>query len=195
MTDSRTSTDEIINTASPMDGTLPVPGHTVENGSGASPDGDVLSAITAERDDLRDQLQRVAADFANFRRRSDEERAMVRLDSNRMLLLQVLEVLDDFQRALGAIPEEHRDSGWVAGVAMIEKKFQTLLERAGVTPVDTLGQPFDPALHEAVATQPGSSDQVVAEVYRTGYRLGDRLLRPAMVKVGDLPSDTNPESQ
>jgi molecular chaperone GrpE len=146
-----------------------------------------IDALIAERDGYLDQLQRTAADFANFRRRTEQERAMIRQLANRDLLLHVLDVMDDFGRALAAVPEEQRESGWVSGTAMIEKKLYGVLERAGVRPIEALGQPFDPALHEAVAGDPGSDGSTVVEVYRQGYRLGEGLLRPAMVKVGNRP--------
>jgi molecular chaperone GrpE len=85
------------------------------------------------------------------------------------------------------MPEDEKNSAWVQGVQMIEKKLTGLLEREGVTPVAALGQPFDPAVHEAVATEAGSKDNVVVEVYQTGYKHGQGLLRPAVVKVGDKP--------
>ncbi|HET8523501.1 MAG TPA: nucleotide exchange factor GrpE, partial [Thermomicrobiales bacterium] len=87
-----------------------------------------------------------------------------------------------------ASPEHPADKSWVDGISHIERKFAGVLERAGVTPIDALGQPFDPAIHEAVATEPGSTGSTVTEVYQTGYRLGQSLLRPAMVKVGDATS-------
>ncbi len=146
-----------------------------------------LDLLRVERDEYLEQLRRTLADFANFRRRTDQERAVVRQLANRDLLLQIIDVQDDFGRALGAIPEDQRANGWVSGTAMIEKKLQSLLERAGVSPLEALGQPFDPALHEAVASDPGSSGELVVEVFRTGYKLGDQVLRAAMVKTGDAP--------
>ena len=86
---------------------------------------------------------------------------MIRQLANRDLLLHVLDVMDDFGRALAAVPEEQRESGWVSGTAMIEKKLYGVLERAGVRPIEALGQPFDPALHEAVASDPGSDGSTV----------------------------------
>jgi molecular chaperone GrpE len=85
---------------------------------------------------------------------------------------------------VGASPEQPADKSWVEGISHIERKFAGVLERAGVTPLEALGEPFDPAMHEAVATEPGSDGSTVVEVYQTGYRLGQSLLRPAMVKVG-----------
>jgi len=148
---------------------------------------DQLRQVTAERDEYLDQLQRSRAEFINFRRRTESERMLLRPLVTRDVLAQFLPVVDDFKRALAAIPPAERESGWVKGVAMIEAKLNGILERAGVTPVEALGQPFDPALHEAVATEPGTDGSTVVEVYQPGYRLRDLLLRPAMVKTGAAP--------
>ena len=80
------------------------------------------------------------------------------------------------------------DSSWSQGIVNIQRKFAGVLEKAGVVQIESLWQPFDPAFHEAVATDPGSSGSHVVEVYQNGYRLGSQLLRPAMVKVGDPPA-------
>jgi molecular chaperone GrpE len=146
-----------------------------------------LETLRAERDEYLDQLRRTMAEFANFKRRTDQERALVRQLANRDLLLQIIEVQDDFERALGAIPEDQRENGWVSGTAMIERKLNAVLERAGVSQMAALGQPFDPSLHEAVASDPGSSGEQVVEVVRTGYKIGDQVLRAAMVRTGDKP--------
>jgi len=146
-----------------------------------------LEKLRAERDEYLEQLRRTLADFANYKRRNEQERAVVRQFANRDLLLQIIDVQDDFQRAIGAIPEDQRENGWVSGTAMIERKLNAVLERAGITQLDALGQPFDPALHEAVASDPGSSGEQVVEVFRNGYKLGDQVLRAAMVRTGDKP--------
>lgn len=150
---------------------------------------DQLAVVMAERDEYLDQLQRSRAEFANFRRRNDQERAMVRQIVGRDVLSQFLPVIDDLDRALAAIPESERQSGWVQGVSLIQTKLNGTVERLGVTKVDALNKPFDPALHEAVATEPGTSGSHVVEVYQNGYRLGDLLVRPAMVKTGDAPPE------
>lgn len=151
-----------------------------------------LAAIAAERDNYLDQLQRTLAEFANYRRRVDQERIQARELATRDLLRQLVPILDDLQRALGSTPEDDRETAWVQGVQLIERKLVSLLEREGVTPIDAVGQPFDPALHEAVASDPGSGGQTVVEVYQPGYRHRNNLLRPAMVRVGD---STSPKSQ
>ncbi len=146
-----------------------------------------LTRITAERDNYLDQLQRSMAEFANFRRRTEQERTQLRETAAKGLLSQIVPVLDDFQRAIAAMPEED-NSPWSQGIVNIERKLAGVLERSGVELVESLWQPFDPALHEAVATEPGSAGTHVVEIYQNGYRLGTQLLRPAMVKVGDPPA-------
>jgi molecular chaperone GrpE len=153
----------------------------------ATLEGVDVARLVAERDEFLDQLQRSRADFANFRRRTDGERAALRQLANRELLLQIVPVLDDLGRALASVPPDQAETGWVRGTQMIAKKLADALARFGVTEIEAVGQPFDPALHEAVATDPGSTGEMVVEVYQTGYRLGDGLLRPAMVKTGSKP--------
>lgn len=144
-----------------------------------------LATLTAERDSYLDQLKRSLAEFANYRRRVDQERAQARELATRDLLRALVPIVDDFQRALTVVPDELRNHPWVQGVHLIERKLVALLEREGVAPIEALGKPFDPGLHEAVATEPGSTQNIVVEVYQKGYRHGQHLLRPAMVKVGD----------
>jgi molecular chaperone GrpE len=169
----------------------PTNGKATTNGeNGAVPVAEIdVEALTKERDDLLDQLKRSVAEFANYRRRVDQERFQIREIASRDILGQVLPVLDDLQRALASVPEQDEEQPWVQGVRNIERKLAGLVERSGVTPVEALGQPFDPAVHEAVATEPGSTQNIVVEVYQNGYKLGQSLLRPAMVKVGDRPEE------
>jgi len=157
------------------------------DGNGAAPPeavGSDVAAVIAERDGYLDQLQRSRAEFANFRRRTELERAQIREVANQALLAQLLPVLDDFRRALAAVPEAERDAALVHGLSLIERKFWGVLERAGVAPIEALGKPFDPAEHEAVESVPGTAADTVVGVYQDGFRLGQTLLRPAMVKVG-----------
>jgi molecular chaperone GrpE len=147
---------------------------------GPGPD---LEAVVAERDRYLDQLQRTAADFANYRRRTEQERAQQRLTANEQLLREIVPVLDDLQRGLGALPADEQDSKLAEGMRWVEQKFLSTLKKHGVTPIESLGQTFDPSVHEAVEADPVGGDTVVA-VYAPGYRLGEGVLRPAMVKVG-----------
>jgi len=136
-----------------------------------------------------DALQRERASFINYRRRTDQERAELTQYATSNLLKKLLPVVDDFDRALAAIPaEERKDNRWVEGVELIARKLHAILEQEGVEPIEALGQPFDPNLHEAVAFEEnpdGSGDHqdTVSDVFSKGYKLRDRVLRPAMVKV------------
>ena len=142
-----------------------------------------LDAVVADRDRYLDQLQRTAADFANYRRRIEQDRAQQRLAANEQLLREIVPVLDDLQRGLDSLPPDQQESKLAEGMRWVEQKFLTTLKKHGVTPIESLGQSFDPSVHEAIEADPAGGDTVVA-VYAPGYRLGDGILRPAMVKVG-----------
>lgn len=144
-----------------------------------------LDTIRAERDSYLDQLQRSVAEFANYRRRNEQERSQLAAMVRKDVLAQFLPVIDDFERALAAIPDDEQSKGWVTGLQMIDTKFRGILERADAEIIDPVGQPFDPSRHEAVATEPGTTGSTVVEVYQKGYAIGDLLVRPAMVKTGD----------
>jgi molecular chaperone GrpE len=143
-----------------------------------------IESLAAERDQLVDQLQRSVAEFQNYRRRQDADRLRLREIATQDVMRSVLPLVDDLQRAIAAIPEADRETGLAAGITAIERKFLGILERNGVTPVGGVGESFDPALHEAVATDESGVQTHIVEVYQTGYRQGDIVLRPAMVKVG-----------
>ena len=133
--------------------------------------------------------QRAAADFANYRRRVDEERERSQF-TNALLIGKLLAVLDDFDRALETVPHD-TDEGWVDGVRLVERKLRILLEAEGVTQIEALGQPFDPNLHEAVVheeTADHPDNMVIGELQR-GYRLRDRVLRPSLVRVANNPKE------
>jgi molecular chaperone GrpE len=158
---------------------------------------EVIEKLIAQRDEYLDQLQRSRAEFINYRKRTEAERLKLGELFTSNTLSQFLPVIDDFDRALDAVPQDKSDSGWVSGLTMIHTKLQGLLERAGVKEVDGVNAPFDPAIHEAVASEPGTSGDHVVEVYQKGYKLGDTLLRAAMVKTGnkpDEPTETNTEN-
>ena len=161
----------------------PAPPAAGEPESGPPADGIDLETALTERDHYLDQLQRTAADYANYRRRTEQERAQQRLAANEQLLREIVPVLDDLQRGLAALPPDERESKLAEGVRLVEQKFLNVLRKHGVTPIESLGQPFDPAIHEAVEADPAGGNTVV-DVYVPGYRLGDGVLRPTMVKVG-----------
>jgi molecular chaperone GrpE len=138
----------------------------------------------------RNNWHRSAADFANYKRRNDEERATLTQFANALLIGKLLAVLDDFDRALENVPAEAHDP-WVEGVRLTERKLRGVLESEGVVPIDAVGQPFDPNLHEAVVhedTAEHPDNQVIGELQR-GYRLHDRVIRPSLVRVANNPKE------
>ena len=153
-----------------------------------------VEALVAERDAALARAeehlalaQRAQADYANLRRRTAEERVAMLGLANEILLAKVVGLADDFDLAIEHVPDEARDTAWLEGIAAIDRKLRALLESEGVTPIEALGRPFDPALHEALSHVPGSGrpeDEVIAEL-RRGYRIRDRVLRPALVAVSD----------
>lgn len=137
-----------------------------------------------ERDELRDRLLRKSAEFDNFRKRVERERRDFAEWAAADLVGEVLAVVDDFERAL-AVEAPPEAQAYRAGVELIHRQLLDLLKKRGVTPVDTVGATFDPHVHQAVAydESPGVPEgQVIGEL-RRGYRLGERLLRPALVRV------------
>jgi molecular chaperone GrpE len=139
----------------------------------------------------RNNWHRSAADFANYKRRTDEERTTLTQFSNAILIGKLLSVLDDFDRALESVPAEEAGDPWVEGVQLVERKLRNVLESEGVTPIEAVGQPFDPNLHEAVVhedTADHPDNQVIGELQR-GYRLHDRLIRPSLVRVANNPKE------
>ncbi len=137
------------------------------------------------RDEWQDKYLRAAAEFANAKRRAELRASNDIWAAQGRILANILPVLDDFERAFGAVPEEEQDSSWLEGFALIRRKLQGVLDREGVSEIKAEGQPFDPALHQAVLMEEAEEAEsgVVLEVLQTGYQLGGRVLRPSMVKV------------
>ena len=156
-----------------------------------------IEGLTRERDEYLAALQRERAEFVNFKRRTAEEReAMLGLAAEG-LIRKVLALADDFDLALEHRPEAGLDDGWVEGITAIDRKLRQLLESEGVTPIEASpGLDFDPREHEAVANVPGTGrpgGEIVDEL-RRGYRLRDRVIRPALVGVATgsgTSNDTN----
>ena len=150
----------------------------------------VLDETREQSDEHLRGLQRTAADFSNYRRRVDQDREGLSQFSNALLIGKLLSVLDDFDRALETVPPGTNEA-WVDGVRLVERKLRGLLEAEGVREIEALGQPFDPNLHEAVVheeTADHPDNQVIGELQR-GYRLGDRVLRPSLVRVANNPKE------
>lgn len=145
-----------------------------------------LAKVAAERDEFLAALQRERAEFTNFRQRTSKEREQERGLAGLDLITKVLALADDFDRAIDSRPAELADSAWADGIANIDRKLRSLLESEGVSAVEAKpGTAFDPRDHEAIASIPGTGlpDGVIAEEIRRGYRLRDRVIRPALVAV------------
>ena len=142
-----------------------------------------LEELRARADQNLASWQRSAADFANFKRRVDEDKRF----AERYLLQDLLPVLDEFERAWASLPSELRHLSWIEGILAVHQKLGFALQRHGVTPIEAEGKEFNPLEHEAVLREEGvdpvEQTRVVAELQR-GYRLHDRVLRAALVKVG-----------
>lgn len=126
---------------------------------------------------------RAEADFQNYKRRTEQEREELRRFGNVSVIINLLPVLDDFERAFASLDSHLAGLSWFDGMLLIYRKLRQLLENAGVRQIETEGQTFDPRYHEAVAHVEGEEGKVISEVQR-GYKLHDRVLRPAMVVVG-----------
>jgi molecular chaperone GrpE len=165
--------------ALPQDGT---PDPDVVEPSDAADDR--IAQITRERDEYYDRVLRLTAEFDNYRKRIERERRETAERAAASLFEELLPIVDDLERALGAEAGPGAES-YRQGVEIIYKQLADLLTRRGVTVMDVVGNDFDPHVHQAVAHEesPGARDGEVIEELRRGYKLGDRLLRPAMVKV------------
>jgi molecular chaperone GrpE len=152
-----------------------------------------IEALSAARDEAVAKvdeylalLQRERAEFTNFRRRTSEERERDLGLAGEDLIRKVLALADDFDRAIETRPADLADNAWVEGIVAIDRKLRVLLESEGVTAVDaTPGTAFDPRVHEAIVSVPGTGrgeGEIVDEI-RRGYRLRDRVIRPSLVAV------------
>ncbi|MEO8194121.1 MAG: nucleotide exchange factor GrpE [Gemmatimonadales bacterium] len=147
---------------------------------------DLTSELQRELTLERDKLLRLAAEFDNFRKRVMKERAEAEARGQASLVAHLLDPLDDISRFAHVDPAVTDSATLVEGVAMVEKKFEKSLRAAGLETVNPVNQRFDPALHEAVATEPAPSpelDGTVSRVYQAGYTFKGQLLRPARVVV------------
>jgi molecular chaperone GrpE len=151
-----------------------------------------LAALEAERDEIKDRMLRLAAEFENWKKRARKEQEESEVKAREAVLRDMLDVIDNLERAVSAYGSGAAAADGPAilkGVELCLRLFQSKLERYGVKPVSAEGQPFDPRLHEAISrveTAEVAAGSVARELQR-GYRIGDRLLRPAMVSVAIAP--------
>lgn len=151
----------------------------------------VAEAEEQENESLRDQFVRLQADFTNFRNRTQRERLELYQRANEDLFLELLPVLDHYEMGLQTAEQHHSDKAVVDGFKMVYDQFQNVLNKFNLTPIEAVGEIFDPHKHEALTHMP--SDEFPAEVcsnqIRRGYLVGDKLLRAAQVVVSSGPAD------
>ena len=143
-----------------------------------------IEQLEAEAEEASNRHLRLAADFDNYKKRARQEQSDLVRSANAELIGKLLPVVDNFHRVLESTPESAGDA-WVKGLKLSLQQLEELLAAQGVQPIEAVGQPFDPSLHEAIGHEESSEhpeDTVVTEV-RRGYRLNDRVVRPALVRV------------
>lgn len=153
-----------------------------------------LDKAQAEAKDYLDQLLRARADYANYKRRAEQDKKGLIHYGNAGLMTKLLPILDDFERAFLAVPEGLDKLTWVNGIALIHRKMQIVMEAEGLEAIRTEGQKFDPSQHEAITTEDRDDMEdgaIIAEAQR-GYKLGDRVLRPTLVRVARRVSKPEP---
>jgi molecular chaperone GrpE len=146
---------------------------------------DQLAAAQAQAKEYLEGWQRSRAEFANYKRRVERELQDSYQNASVDLMTRLFPILSDFERAMSNLPPELQNHTWLEGITLIQKKLQKMLEDGGVVAVDPTGQPFDPNWHEAVGTDDDTAAQsgYVTATLQKGYRVGDRVLRPALVRV------------
>jgi|FLYN01.1.fsa_nt_gi molecular chaperone GrpE len=144
-----------------------------------------LAKAEAQAKEYLEGWQRARADYANYKKRVERELQESYQNASVDLLTKLFPILNDFERAMSNVPSELEGHTWLEGVMLIQKKFQKLLEENGVAVVDPTDEPFDPNFHEAVGTDEDTAVQsgYVTATLQKGYRVGDKVLRPALVRV------------
>lgn len=144
----------------------------------------VAEQLAQENAALTDALQRERADAVNIRRRHDEQLASLKTTLKASVVSDLLPVIDNFERALGHVPADLKGNDYVSGVQSVVKQFEKTLSDMGVERIKTVGEPFDPHLHEAVSMEEGDGkEEIVSEELQSGYKMGDSVIRHAMVRV------------
>ena len=149
-----------------------------------SPKAAVNTELEAKISELTEALMRERADATNLRRRHEVETAVLRNRVKAVVIGELLPVVDNFERALKHVPEDLQDNDYIKGVQAVVKQFETTLSGMGVEKIKTTGEHFDPNLHEAVSMDDGEgNDEIVSEELQSGYKIGDDVIRHAMVRV------------
>lgn len=148
---------------------------------------DELAAARKEAQTNLEGWQRTLAEFQNYRRRTEREQKDTYANATQDVLKSVLPIIDDFERAMDHVPKEVEGQTWLSGISLIQRKFRKLLEDFNVELIDPVGEPFDPNRHQAIGQEASSEHESghVTETLQKGYVAGDRVLRPAIVKVAE----------
>lgn len=149
-----------------------------------------LERSRAEIERLTDDYQRKQAELINYRRNMEIRQEESRQRAVESTLSKFLPIADDLDRAVKSLPPETEDNGWAEGFRLIETNLRRALEAQGVTPMESVGTPFDPTRHDAVMLdEDATGEHMVVEEFQRGYLIEDRVLRPAMVRVGSIAND------
>ncbi|HVC34133.1 MAG TPA: nucleotide exchange factor GrpE [Chloroflexota bacterium] len=181
------------------------PGDETQPDATTRPDQPATGPSSASETELRQQLedtrakcqtyldlaQRAQADFVNYKRRVEQERSDYARSARAESILKALPTLDDLERAVASLPASLAGSDWAQGIVLIERKLHAVIESEGAKPIEAVGKPFDPWQQEALAHEPSTQFPAgtVSRVYRTGYSLDGRVIRPAQVVVSSGPPD------
>ncbi|MBK8899976.1 MAG: nucleotide exchange factor GrpE [Anaerolineaceae bacterium] len=144
-----------------------------------------LAAAQAEAEDYKDRWLRSQAEFANARKRMDKQRLDAYANATANVIDKLLPIVDDFERAMENLPTEIQEHSWLEGIQLVQRKLLATLDTFNVTPIEAVGQPFDPNMHEAITQEMTDAYEsgVVCRVLQTGYKIGDRVIRPSLVVV------------
>lgn len=143
-----------------------------------------LAQIREEHETLKDTTKRAVADLQNFKRRTEEERADIKIFANAQLLEALFPIIDNLKRAFDNLPENLANNEWVTGIQSIEKQLLDTLTQLGLEEIATVGEQLNPELHEAVMQGPGPKDEITEELEK-GFAFKGKAIKPAKVKVGD----------
>ena len=144
-----------------------------------------LTAVQAEAEDYKDRWLRSQAEFANARKRMEKQRLDAFSNATANVMTKLLPIVDDFERAMENLPEDISEDSWLEGIQLVQRKLLSTLENFNVTAIEAIGEPFDPNLHEAITQEPTDEFEsgAVCRVLQTGYKIGDRVIRPSLVVV------------
>ncbi len=146
---------------------------------------DQLAAAQAEAADYKDRWLRSQAEFANARKRMEKQRLDTYTNATASVIDKLLPIVDDFERAMENLPDEIKENSWLEGIQLVQRKLQSTLDNFNVTAIEAVGEPFDPTWHEAITQEPSDEYEsgMVCRVLQTGYKIGDRVIRPSLVVV------------